>query len=223
MAPSYFEFLSRFAPLLLKGAWMTVQLLLYASSLSFLLGSLFGLLTSRAFTIKGVTPILESFTFILRGVPFFVQLLIAYFVLPDLLGFNIEPFPTSVVSLGICSSGYMAQIIRGGINAIPEEQWESAFQLGFNKLYSFWYVIFPQALRRALPMINNEVDGLLKTTATVSTIGMLELTRVGMNIVAREMNPVAVYLTIALVYVCMSLCINLIMRGLEQRLVHVKS
>lgn len=214
-----YDLLRRSLPLLLKGAVMTMQILVSSASISFILGLFFGIFCSQKIRIPILSPLVECCTFVLRAVPFFVQLLLVYFVLPDLLGFNLEPFPASVIALGLCSSGYVAQIVRGGINSIPLTQWESAFTLGFNRLQSLQHVILPQALREVLPMLNNELDSLLKSTAIVSSIGMLELTRMGMNIVSREMQPVAIYLTVAFFYVCMSCILNLITRRMERRIV----
>ena len=67
----------------------------------------------------------ETLTFVLRAVPVYVQLLIVYFVLPDLFSFNLSPFVASVIALGLCSGGYVSQIVRCGINSIPKEQWEA--------------------------------------------------------------------------------------------------
>lgn len=210
-------------PLLCKGAWMTIQVLLSSFALSFIVGTCFGIFTSKQLKIPYLSPFIEAFTFILRAVPFFVQLLIVYFVLPDLFHFNLEPFSASVISLGMCSSGYVAQTIRSGINAIPLSQWESAKTLGYTTLQTLRYIIFPQTLSLVLPPLNNELDALLKSTAIVSSIGMLELTRVGMNIVSRNMDPVPVYLTVALFYIGMSALLNLFARTLEKRVSYVKS
>lgn len=204
--------LMRSYPLLLQGTGMTLQVLAGAASLSFSIGLLLGILSSERLKVPGINTV----TFILRAIPFYVQLLLVYFVLPDLLGFNLEPFPASVIALGLCSAGYVAQIVRGGLNAIPEAQWESALVLGYNRRQSLWYVILPQMLRNVLPAFNNELDALLKSTAIVSSIGMLELTRVGMNLVSREMEPVPIYLTIALFYIGLSALLNFIARSLER-------
>ncbi len=210
-------------PLLFQGALMTIQVLLASFAVSFFLGSLFGMLTAKRLKIPVISAFLDVLTFILRAIPFFVQLLIVYFVLPDLLNFNLEPFPASVMALGLCSAGYVAQIIRSGINGIPISQWETATTLGYTKGQTLRYIIFPQTLSHILPLLNNELDSLLKSTAIVSSIGMLELTRVGMNIVSRDMEPVSVYLTIALFYIAMSSLLNLVTRTLEKKVSYVKS
>lgn len=223
MEDTYFSLLSRSLPLLLKGGVMTVQILICSASISFTLGLLFGIATCNRLKIQVISQMIEFLTFVLRAIPFFVQLLLVYFVLPDLLGVHLEAFPASIIALGLCSSGYVAQIVRGCLNSIPIPQWESAFTLGLNTSQTLRYIILPQVGRTILPLLNNELDLLLKTTSIVSSIGMLELTRVGMNIVSREMQPVAIYLTVAFFYICMSAFLNLISRILERRLLYVKN
>lgn len=220
---TYISLLLQSLPLLLKGVAMTLQILVCSASLSLTLGLLFGVVSCNRLKIPFLSQIIECLTFVLRAIPFFVQLLLVYFVLPDLLGIQLEPFPASVIALGLCSSGYVAQIVRGGLNSMSPAQWESAFALGLNKLQSLRHIILPQVGRAILPMLNNELDALLKSTSIVSSIGMLELTRMGMNIVSREMQPVEIYLTVAFFYICMSAILNLIARMLERRLTYVRS
>ena len=220
---TYFELLSRSYPLLLQGTAMTLQVLLGAASISFSLGALMGILSCQRLKVPVISGIVEGIAFVYRAIPFYVQLLIVYFVLPDLVGFNLEPFSASVISLGMCSAGYVAQIVRGGINAIPAAQWEAADALGYNTWNTLRHVILPQMFRHVLPAFNNELDALLKSTAVVSSIGMLELTRMGMNLVSREMEPVPIYLTVALFYLCMSAILNGLARTLEKRITYVKS
>lgn len=219
----YLDLFVRSAPLLLKGTLMTLQVLLGSALLSFSLGTVMGILSCKRLKIPMISPIIEGVAFVYRAIPFYVQLLIVYFVLPDLMGFNLEPFSASVISLGMCSAGYVSQIVRGGLNAVPPAQWEAAEALGYNTPHCLRYIVLPQMLKAVLPAFNNELDALLKSTAVVSSIGMLELTRMGMNLVSREMEPVPIYLTVALFYLCMSALLNGLARKLEQRISYVKS
>ena len=212
------DLIVRSLPLLCSGALMTLQVLFFSALFSFSAGTFFGILCSTKLKLPLLSSFIEGITFVFRAVPFFVQLLIVYFVLPDLFGFNLELFPASVIALGLCSSGYVAQIVRSGINSIPEAQWESAFTLGYTTYQTLRYVVLPQMFRHILGPLNNELDSLLKSTAIVSSIGMLELTRMGMNIVSREMEPVPIYLTVALFYLCMSALLNLITRSFERKI-----
>ncbi len=223
MDDSYISLVSRSLPLLLQGVVMTVQIIISSASLSLTLGLLFGIVSSNKLKVPFLSQAIEFLTFVLRAIPFFVQLLLVYFVLPDLLGLNLEPFPAAVIALGLSSSGYVAQMVRGGLNAIPPAQWESAFALGLNTSQSLQHIILPQMGRNILPMLNNELDALLKSTSIASSIGILELTRMGMNIVSREMQPVAIYLTVAFFYICMSALLHLIARTLERRFMYVKN
>jgi arginine/lysine/histidine transport system permease protein len=220
---NYVDLFLRSFPLLLKGMQMTIEVLVSAASLSLTLGLFFGMLSCQRLKVPLITPMIEGMTFVLRAVPFYVQLMIVYFVLPELLGFNFDPFPASVLSLGICSSGYVAQIIRSGLNAIPASQWEAADALGYGTVQSLRHIILPQMVRHVLPVINNEFDALLKSTAIVSSIGLLELTRAGMNLVSREMEPVPIYLMVAAFYLCLSALLTLSARTLERRYSYVKS
>lgn len=219
---SYFALLSRSYPLLLKGTWMTLQVLGAGATLSFSLGLGLGILSCNRLRLPFFSWCLEVCCFILRAVPFYVQLLILYFVLPELLNFSLDPFPASVLAIGLCSSGYVAQIVRAGINSIPVAQWEAAYVLGYTKKETLRWIILPQMVRNVLPAFTNELDSLLKSTAIVSSIGMLELTRMGMNLVSREMEPVAIYLTVALFYLSISCIINLFTRALERRIAYAK-
>lgn len=205
------------APLLMQGLAMTIKLWLTATTLSLSLGTLLGILRCNQLRSTGIATLLDGCTFVIRGVPIYVQLLISYFVLPDLLGINLPIFFAATLTLGLCSAAYVSQIVRGGINAIPVGQWEAAYVLGYSTTQTVCWIILPQMVRNILPAIVGEFDQLLKSTSIVSSIGLLELTRVGMNIVAREMNPLTIYLVIALLYLVLSSALNALGAFFEQR------
>lgn len=219
---SSFDLIIRSLPLLLMGALMTIKIVILSASISGCLGLILGVLSCQELRVPFLSSCVQFITFILRSVPFFVQLLIVYFVFPDLVGINLEPFAASVIALGVCSSGYVCQIVRCGLNSIPKSQWEAAFTLGYTKVQSLSYILLPQMMRNVLPAFNNELEALLKSTAILSSIGMLELTKMGMNVISREMRPLPIYLTISLFYVSMSLIINYISKHFEKKLLAVK-
>lgn len=220
---SYFDLLSRCYPLLIQGTLMTLEIFFLSACLSFSLGLFFGIVMSHRLRIPILSSVIEGLCFVLRAVPFFVQLLIIYFVFPDLLDFSLGPFAASVIALGLCSSGYVSQVVRAGINSIAVTQWEMAFSLGYSQLQSLRFIILPQMLRNVLPPFVNELDALLKSTSITASIGMLELTRAGMNLVSREMEPVAIYLTVAFFYLCISSVLNGGAKILERKVMYVKS
>ncbi|PIS03431.1 MAG: nickel transporter [Chlamydiae bacterium CG10_big_fil_rev_8_21_14_0_10_42_34] len=218
-ASLWIEFLYRTLPLLAMGAVMTLKVLVCGASISFVLGIVFGVVCCEEIKIPYISPIIEFITFVLRAVPFFVQLLIVYFVVPDLIGIDLEVFSASILAIGLCSAGYVCQIVRAGINSIHVSQWEAAFALGYNKVKTLFYIILPQMFRNVLPAFNNEFESMLKSTAILSSIGMLELTRMGMNMVSRELKqPLAIYLLVALFYVAMSVVLNFVAKYFERAL-----
>lgn len=218
MENTSFDLILRSLPLLLKGAVLSLQIFAIASFLSLILGTIMGAILCRRLRCPWIAPALECLTFVLRAVPVYVQLLIAYFVLPDLLGIELEAFTAAIIALSLCSAGYTAQIVRGGLNTVPKDQWEAAYTLGYSKTNSLRYIIFPQLLRNILPALTGECDALLKSTAILASIGLLELTRMGMNIVSREMDPLPIYLAVAVLYIGISAVINIVSKKLEKRL-----
>jgi len=204
-------------PLLMQGMLMTLKLWIGAAAVALSCGIIWGILRTDRIRIVCISPMLDAITFILRGIPFYVQLLIAYYVLPDLFQVSISPEMAGIISLGLCSAAYVSQMVRAAVNAIAGEQWEAAWVLGFSMIQTVWYVIMPQVLRIVIPMIAGELDQLLKSTSIIATIGVVELTRAGMNIVAREMQVVPVYLTVACAYLLISSVLHGISVIVERR------
>jgi len=220
MKISTLTFLFESAPQLFGGALSTLNTWICAACISIAMGSLLGIFSCKKLRISGISSIIDKITFVLRGVPFYVQLLIAYFVLPDILGINLSPFMAGIISLGFCSGAYICQIIRTGINSIPKGQWEASYVLGYGLFRTVKNIIVPQMVRNISPAICGELDQLLKSTSLLSAIGFLELTRVGMNIIAREMNPVSTYLIIAVLYLSMSSLLNITSKKIEKKMAY---
>lgn len=197
-----------YAPLLLKGSAVTLATWTIASIGSLFLGSLCGVASCRIFTTPLVVYSIKTYTFIAKGIPAYVQILIAYFVIPSLLGSNVSGFFAATVALIFCSGGYVTEIIRAGIESIPHGQWEACYVLGYSKVQTLTRVIAPQVIRLIMPILLGECEQLLKSTSLLATIGVTELTRAGMNIISRELNPISVYLLIALIYLFFAAGIN---------------
>src|SRR5436189_6340040 len=107
-------FLINEMPLLMQGLKSTLQLWIIASLFSLVIGILLGIFRSNVLRIPYISTLLDNITFIFRGIPFYVQLLIAYYVVPYVLGLTISPFNAASLSLGLCSAAYVSQIVRGG-------------------------------------------------------------------------------------------------------------
>ena len=204
--------------LFLKGTGITVAAWLSASMLSGALGTLLGIASSRRIGSLYVQRVIHFYTFVAKGVPAYVQILIAYFVIPSLLGITIPGFIAATGALGICSSGYVTEIVRSALNSIDLGQWEACLVLGYSRSNTLWRIILPQAISRALAPLVGECEQLLKSTSLLATIGITELTRSGMNIISRELNPLPVYLSIALIYLLFSAFLQIGSRYIERRM-----
>ena len=161
--------------------------------------------------------LLNSFVWIIRGTPLFVQVLIVYYALPEVIGISLSPFTAGVIALGINSMAYISEIVRGGINAIPEGQWEAAYVIGLKPWQTLQGIILPQMLRINLPSLTNELTALIKETSILMVIGVAELTKVSRDIVARELDPMTIYLAAAALYLVMTSSASLFAQYTQKR------
>lgn len=206
-----------YSSLFLQGIGITLAAWLIAGTISLCIGIVLGIISSDYLGLKKVQNSIRCYTFITKGVPAYVQILIIYFALPSLLKINLSGFVAATMALALCSSGYMTEIIRSGINAIPKGQWHASFVLGYPLSVSIRRIIAPQMLRLTIPTIMGEFEQLLKSTALLATIGVTEVTRVGMNIISRELNPLPIYCTIAIIYLALSALLHMVMLYQQQR------
>ncbi len=208
--------LIKYSPLLLEGLKTTALLWVYSSAISLSVGMVGGMLTCNVLR-SWWTPLVDFIFFSLRGTPFFVQLLIAYFILPEIVGVPLSAFWIGALCLGLCSSGYTCQMMRGQLNIIPMGHWEAASVLGFSPAQSFFQVILPQALANAVPSIVAELEHVVKSTAVISSIGVLEITRAGQNIIAYDLRPLPIYGIVAASFLCFSIIFSFTFRFLERK------
>lgn len=214
---SAFEILIQAGPLLGKGLLSTLVMWIGALLIAFTVGTVWGALRSAPFRQPYLSTLLNTITFVLRGIPFYVQLLLAYFVIPSLINIDISANTAGIWTLGLCSAAYVSQIIQGGINALDTCQIEAAKVLGYSKTQTLYYIVIPQTLKNVFPSLVGEFDQALKTTAVFSTVGVLELTGAAKNIIAQEMNPITMYSAIALMYLCLSSALALGMSLMKKK------
>jgi polar amino acid transport system permease protein len=193
-----------YIPLIGQGAVITIASWFCAGSVSICIGVLCGVFGCHRLVHPALRIIVGAYTFVAKGVPAYVQILIAYFVIPAFFGVSIPGFLAATGALAFCSGGYVTEIVRAGINSVPEGQWDACFVLGYPLHATLRYIILPQAVRVVMPALFGELEQLLKSTSLLATIGITELTRAGMNIISRELNPLPVYGTIACIYLLLS-------------------
>ena len=168
---SYFAFLSEHGPTLLLGTVTTVKVLICATILYVIISLIFGLMRlSKNPIIQGVaTGYIEFF----RGTSLLVQLFWFYYVLP-FFGLTLEAFTSGVVAIGMNFGAYGAEIVRGGVLAVPKGQWEGAFALNFTPAKRMRKIIIPQIFPIILPPAANLTVELLKATALVALVTVVD-------------------------------------------------
>ena len=205
-----------YIPFMLEGIWVTLKFVVVSLLFGFILGTILAL-----FKISHIKPLnwfAIAYTSIFRGTPLILQLMIIYFAIPQLTGYDISPFLSAILAFGLNSSAYISEIIRAGIQAVDKGQTEAAMALGVPYKMMMKDIILPQALKNILPALMNEVITLTKESALVSTIGYLDLMRraqvVGADIY-RNFEPL---LFVGLIYWLMVIGLSTIGRMLERRL-----
>lgn len=197
--------LFRYVPLLLRGAWTTLTIsflgLVLASSISLPVA------LARLSRVTAFRALSFLYVDVVRGTPLLVQIFSVFYVLPS-LGLELTAFQSAVLALGVNSGGYQAEILRGGIQAVPRGQVESARSLGMTYLQCLRRIVLPQVAVNILPSLTNEISNVIKGSSLVSVLAVIELTRVGQQIVSSILRPVEIYVSVALVYLVMHLTLS---------------
>ncbi|WP_461209980.1 amino acid ABC transporter permease [Desulfocurvus sp. DL9XJH121] len=203
-------------PMLGRGLKWTIVITLGGLSLGFVLGAAAGLmkLSRGLFTRKVAGAYIET----IRGTPMLVQAMFLYFGVPMALGMRIPPLVAGIVVIAVNSGAYIAEIVRGAVQSIDRGQVEAGRSIGLSRAQTMGYIIWPQAFRRMIPPLGNQFIISLKDTSLLAVIGVGELLRTGQEIVAVNFRAFEVYLTVGLVYLCMTMAIAYGLRRLENRL-----
>jgi His/Glu/Gln/Arg/opine family amino acid ABC transporter permease subunit len=184
------------------------------------LGTLLGCLSHNQTKNKKIAKLIRLYVTIARSIPLYIHLLCIYFIISYAIGINFSPFTASLLAIICCVTAYAVEIIRSCINAIPIGQWEAASVLGYSYRQTLNTIILPQIIPQVMPLIGNLSEELFKSTAIVSAIGVLDITRTGMNIIALNMNPEIIYLLIAVIYIITSLSIQNVLNYAQKWISH---
>jgi len=153
-----------------------------------------------------------------RSVPPLVLILWVYYGLPVLIGINFEPFMAGVISLALADSAFQAEVFRAGLQSIERGQHEAADSLGLSFSDKFRFIILPQAVRRVLPALGNQLVLMLKMSSLVSIIGLTELTRRANELTSSIYRPLEVYSFLVLEYLVLVLVVSYFVRRLEHKM-----
>ena len=205
---------------LLKGLWVTLQISLISVGLSFVFGTLFGLLM----TVKN--RFVQTFCWLylnfIRIMPQLVLLFLVYFGVTRQWHVNLSSWSSAVIVFTLWGTAEMGDLVRGALTSIPVHQYESAAALGLDKKQTFRYVIFPQTVRRLVAPSINLITRMIKTTSLVEIIGMVEVLKTGQQIIDanRMQYPTGalwVYGAVFVLYFLLCWPISVLAGKLEQR------
>lgn len=202
-------------PLLLVGAGVTIKITALSVALGVIIGLFVGI--ARISRIKILRVLAAIYVDFFRGTPLLVQIFLVYFALPVITGQRVDPFVAAIGSCGINSGAYVAEIFRAGIQSIDKGQMEAGRSLGMTWVQTMRYIIVPQAFKRVIPPLGNEFIALLKDSSLVSVIGFEELTRRGQLIIAKTYGSLEIWISVAVIYLAMTLTISRFVAYLERR------
>ena len=208
----YFEYIS-------KGLIVTLKITLFAMMVGIILGILAASLriisnSNKKLKILGV--LVNFYTTVIRGTPVIVQLFIIYYV--ALSGISKNPIIAAVITLGINSGAYVCEHIRAGIQAISAGQFEAGKSLGLSEKTLMSKVIIPQAIKNTLPSLAGEAISLLKETAAVGFIGVMDLSLAGKKITSVTFDPVLPLFTVATIYLVLVVGLTFILNKIERKI-----
>ncbi|WP_297192051.1 amino acid ABC transporter permease [uncultured Campylobacter sp.] len=199
---------------LLNGLWLTIVMAFFAATGAIIFGSILAVL--RNYANNGFLKILgilsSAYIEIFRNTPLLLWMYASCFVLPILLGIPANYAVLGTIGLFLYTSSVMAEIIRGGLNAIPKGQFEAAHAQGFSFSFTLWYIVFPQCYKKVTPTILSQCVTTIKDTSFLAALNVSELTNVSKDILSslKDFNQiVSVFITVAGLYfiVCFSLSI----------------
>ena len=202
-------------PRLLEGAFITLQVAILGFTLSVLLATTLTV-ARTSLNSKIFNSILAFYISFIRGTPILVQIFLVYYVLP-VFGLNLGPFTAGIVAITLNSAAFVTEILRGGLASVPVGQFEAAKSLGISG-YALWRkIILPQTFITSIPPLVNEFTMVLKATALLSLITVVELMRVSQQIYSANYHPVEVLSGAFVIYFFMCFVVSRSSVFLENR------
>ncbi|WP_313593685.1 amino acid ABC transporter permease [Leuconostoc lactis] len=208
------NYLLEILPSLMSGLKMTLGVFFITIIGSVPLGILVALgMKSPYFTIRWL---INGYIWVMRGTPLLLQLIFVYYGL-GMMGITFPRFEAAAIAFIVNYAAYLAEIFRGGLQAILRGQYDAAKVLGFTRVQTFFKIILPQVIKIIVPSFGNEVINLVKDTSLVYVIGLGDLLRAG-NIAASRDVTLVPYLLVGLIYLLMTAIVTVLLRRSETRL-----
>lgn len=201
-----------------KGLGTTMEVALIAAVIGVIVGTIASLMNMSR-TKKGKRNVASWIAYVyidvIRGTPSVIQLMIMWFVI---MKSSKNGVMVAALSFGLNSGAYVAEIIRGGIQAVDAGQMEAGRSLGLSRVQTMLYVVLPQAFKNAFPSLLNEFITLLKETAIVGYVGLTDLTRIANQISTKTYQPFMPLIGAAVIYFVVIKVLSILFNKLERKL-----
>ena len=203
---------------LLDGFGNTLLITLGALLIGIVIGTVIAITKYFGEDVPAMKPLCwlcDLYTTVIRGIPVVVLLLITFFII---FASSDNGVMVAIITFGINSGAYMAELIRGGIQSVDKGQMEAGRSLGLSKLQTMVKIVFPQAVRYILPAIGNEMIALLKETSVAGYVAVRDVTKAGDQIRNLTYDSVSPLLTVALTYLVLVILMTALLSKVEKRL-----
>lgn len=204
----------------LNGLSNTVLIAVFGLVIGFVIGCILAtvkIIPSKNTFLLISQKLCDCYIAVFRGTPIVVQLLLMHYALFPAIGIQINSILEATIIFGMNSGAYMAEILRGGINAVDKGQMEAGRSIGFSFAQTMFRIVLPQAIKNILPTLGNEFIALLKETSVVSFIAVIDVTKALRSIAESTFEYFVPYILLAFVYLILVLFITWLIKIIERR------
>lgn len=205
--------IGRIFPVFVKAAWTTVELSLLSLVIGLAVAALIAALRlSHSAVLRFIGA---AYVSVFRGTPALIQIFLLYFGGPQ-VGIQLEPFAAGAIALGLNIAAYMAESIRGGVLSVDRGQMEASRSLGFGEGQSMRWIVLPQAAKLMIRPLGVNAVALVKGTALVATISVVELTYTAQRFIGSTYKPFEIFAVTAVLYMIMVYGLTLVVDRLDR-------
>jgi len=209
------ELIQEYAPVILRGFWITIRLFLWSLVFSTVVGLVLALM--RISPVAVLRWISGGIGWLFRGIPLLLILFYAFFALPEISqSLMFDPFWAAVVGLSIWTAAYQSEAIRSGIIAVDKGQVEASEALGMTKRHYMSKIIIPQSIRIMIPPFIGNAINTMKQTSLAAVITVPEMTLLARQIISEDFKVAEPLLTLAFIYLVLTTLLLVVQQGVER-------
>ncbi len=213
------EYMVKLIKMLLEGFTVSFKIFILTLMFAIPLGIVVSVL--RIIKSKVINGITKLYILSMRGTPLILQIICIYFAPYYMFKFSYNRFIAVIIAFSLNYAAYFGEIFRGGIESIPIGQWEASFTLGFNKIQTFLLIVLPQAIKRVIQALSNEIITLVRDTLLAQVIGISEL----FSLAQKQANykfSIIPLLIAGVIYLIISIILTMFFSFTEKKLEYYK-